>query len=334
MTAADLDTAALIDEAGELLAAAVPHDAGCWHTTDPGSLIETGFRAHHMPPPDASVARFAYLPDDFNSFARLASGRQHSGVLSEMTGGQLDRSVRYRELLRPNNITGELRIALIADGDCWGNVSLFREAPRDFTSDERDFADELSGVLGRGLRRAGVRARSAPESAGRWPGVLVVGDAGEIVSISEPARSWLAELGAPDAPEHEGLPFALVALAERARGDHEAWARVRADSGRWISLHASASGGQVAFVLQEAHPGAIAPLLYAAFAFTAREREIVDLVVQGRSTEAIAQRLFISPLTVQTHLTSIFAKTGIRSRRQLAGLLTGSADPGNTRNLG
>ncbi|UFS98283.1 helix-turn-helix transcriptional regulator [Nocardia huaxiensis] len=331
VAAADLGTAELIDEAGALLAAALPHDAGCWHTTDPGSMIETGYRAHHMPPPDAAVARFAYLPDDYNSFARLAAGRPHSGVLSELTGGQLSRSVRYRELLRPNNITGELRIALLAGGDCWGNVSLFRESPRDFTPDERDFADQLSGVLGGGLRQAGVRARCAPDSETRWPGVLVLDGAGEIATISEPARSWLAELGAR---EDEALPFALIALAERARTDRDAWARVRADGGRWISLHASATGDQVAFVLQEAHPGAIAPLLYAAFAFTTREREIADLVVQGCSTAAIAERLFISPLTVQTHLTSIFAKTGRRSRRQLTGLLTGAPDAGNTRNLG
>ncbi|WP_067541483.1 hypothetical protein [Nocardia crassostreae] len=196
-----------------------------------------------MPAPDAGVARFAYLPEDYNSFARLAGGPRHSGVLSEVTGGKLDRSVRYRELLRPNNITGELRTALIADGECWGNVSLFREAPGDFTGDERDFANDLAGVLGRGLRRAGVRARAVPGGVNRWPGVVVLGAAGEVVSVSEPARSWLTELGAGDASAGEGAPFAMLALAERARVEGRAWARVLADTGRWVSLHASAEGG-------------------------------------------------------------------------------------------
>ena len=324
----------LMAEADDLLAATLPHESHCWHTTDPDTLIETGFRAFQMPPPDAEVARFAYLPDDFNAFGALVTGPLHSGVLSEATGSRLDRSVRYRELLRPNGITGELRIALVADGACWGTLSIFREAPGDFTTDERDFAHSLATVLGKGLRTAGRRARTAPGSASRWPGVLVVDRAGHPVSLTAPARTWLAELGAPAPEGAAGLPFAVLALAERARTEEHATARVHTADGRWLALHASAldspAGDDVAVVIQEAAPDAVAPLLYAAFGFTARERDIVDAVVQGGSTEEIAARLFISPLTVQTHLSSIFAKTGVRSRRRLAGLLHGTA---NTRNL-
>jgi DNA-binding CsgD family transcriptional regulator len=336
LAAAGYGTDELMAEADELLAATVPHESHCWHTTDPATLVETGFRAFQMPPPNVEVARFAYLPDDFNAFGALATGPRHSGVLSEATGSRLERSIRYRELLRPNGVTGELRIALVADGACWGNLSIFREAPGDFTTDERDFAHLLSSVLGNGLRTAGRRARTAPGSSSRWPGVLVVDRAGHAVSVTAPARTWLAELGAPepDGPA-AGLPFAVLALAERARSEEDATARVHTTDGRWLALHASAmdgspSGDHVAVVIHEAPPDAVAPLLYAAFGLTARERDIVDAVVQGGSTGEIAGRLFISPLTVQTHLSSIFAKTGVRSRRRLAGLLHG---PANTRNL-
>src|SRR5258705_772115 len=68
----------LMDEAGAILSAALPHESRCWHTTDPDSLVETGFRSHQMPPPDAEVARFAYLPDDYNPFDALIAGRRHS----------------------------------------------------------------------------------------------------------------------------------------------------------------------------------------------------------------------------------------------------------------
>jgi len=118
LTEADLGTADLIDEAATLLAAAVPHDAGCWHTTDPDSMVETGFRAHNMPPPDAEVAR-SRTCRGLQLVRHAGRGDRHSGVLSELTEGRLDRSIRYRELLRPNNMRGELRTALVIDGACW-----------------------------------------------------------------------------------------------------------------------------------------------------------------------------------------------------------------------
>jgi DNA-binding NarL/FixJ family response regulator/class 3 adenylate cyclase len=39
-----------------------------------------------------------------------------------------------------------------------------------------------------------------------------------------------------------------------------------------------------------------------------REREVMELIAEGRSNQAIGQRLFISPRAVEKHVTSIFAK--------------------------
>ena len=39
-----------------------------------------------------------------------------------------------------------------------------------------------------------------------------------------------------------------------------------------------------------------------------REREVLELMAEGRSNQAIGQRLFISPRAVEKHVTSIFAK--------------------------
>jgi DNA-binding NarL/FixJ family response regulator len=50
---------------------------------------------------------------------------------------------------------------------------------------------------------------------------------------------------------------------------------------------------------------------------TDREREVLQLVVAGRSNHEIAAQLAISPATAKTHVTRILAKLGARDRAQL-----------------
>jgi DNA-binding NarL/FixJ family response regulator len=50
---------------------------------------------------------------------------------------------------------------------------------------------------------------------------------------------------------------------------------------------------------------------------TEREREIVALVALGLSNQDIADRLFLSPLTVKTHVNRAMTKLGVRDRAQL-----------------
>ena len=53
---------------------------------------------------------------------------------------------------------------------------------------------------------------------------------------------------------------------------------------------------------------------------TASEFAVVQLVTQGASDREVAQRLYISAHTVNSHLRHVFTKLGIRSRVELARL--------------
>lgn len=59
-----------------------------------------------------------------------------------------------------------------------------------------------------------------------------------------------------------------------------------------------------------------------------REAEVAELVRQGFSNQAIAERLFLSPRTVETHVAHVFAKLGVSSRAAVAGRLADAGGPG------
>jgi DNA-binding NarL/FixJ family response regulator len=44
---------------------------------------------------------------------------------------------------------------------------------------------------------------------------------------------------------------------------------------------------------------------------SAREREVLELMAEGRSNRAIGERLCLSPKTVEAHVSTIFSKLGI-----------------------
>ncbi|WP_086754891.1 LuxR C-terminal-related transcriptional regulator, partial [Streptomyces griseiscabiei] len=50
---------------------------------------------------------------------------------------------------------------------------------------------------------------------------------------------------------------------------------------------------------------------------TTREREVMSLAAEGHSNDEIAEKLYVSPLTVRTHIHRAMTKLGARDRAQL-----------------
>jgi DNA-binding NarL/FixJ family response regulator len=53
-------------------------------------------------------------------------------------------------------------------------------------------------------------------------------------------------------------------------------------------------------------------------ALSHREHQVLGLVRQGLTNAEIAERLFLAESTIKSHLASIFAKLGVRSRKEVA----------------
>ncbi|WP_051742156.1 LuxR family transcriptional regulator [Kitasatospora sp. MBT66] len=137
--------------------------------------------------------------------------------------------------------------------------------------------------------------------------------------------AWTVIAAAPVLAQAHGTAAALGELDEAldaARGCGalrlcEDGARVRA------ALTAGGPGGSpVDPVPDPSEPGALLSAL-----LSAREREVAELAADGLSSRRIAERLVLSPRTVDTHLGSIYRKLGVSSRSALARLLHGPGDP-------
>jgi DNA-binding CsgD family transcriptional regulator len=315
----------------QALRQAVPFEGSCVLTVDPATLLPTGEVVENGLP-DAAMVRLTEIElrePDFNKFAALARARVPAASLSEATAGDLDRSLRQRELRRPSGFEDELRAVLVAGRATWGALTLLREASAPhFTSAEVRFVASLAGDLAEGIRHAALLDAAARDDSGADPGLLVLAADGSVELANQAAWRWLDELVGDRAGVQ--LPLVIHSVASGARravtgAGGVARARVRTPAGRWLLVRGSVLGdgrdARAAVMLEVARAPELAPLIAEAYGFTERERIVTQLVAQGLSTNEIASRLHLSSYTVQDHLKAIFEKSGTGSRGELVARL-------------
>ncbi|HXA55260.1 MAG TPA: response regulator transcription factor [Solirubrobacteraceae bacterium] len=142
---------------------------------------------------------------------------------------------------------------------------------------------------------------------------------------------WVQQASADAAREVQAL---------RERFEHALVVVVCPQIERW-EVRAVLAAGAVGVVLEEEMGGALGPCLQAVRvgqvcvprrhgrqiappALSAREKQILGLVVMGYMNSQIAEQLFLAESTIKSHLSSAFGKLGVRSRNEAVNLILDS----------
>ncbi len=321
------DLVTLWREAGPLLGQAVPHfESPCFFTVDPASLLTTSHFQEGLPEIPGEWLGREYAEGDYNSMTEVLKSPEGVGTLHEATAGRPELSRKYHEEMQPYGCDQELLVALrTKDGESWGMVGLYRETGRPaFSGQDIAAVRRVAPGLAAGARHGLLLGQALEPDLPHAPGLVIFDEQLSIESATEASAcgwpTWAAR-------SSRRRPSVLTVAGQAMSGQSgPAESRVRGVDGQWIVLRGSRlvrrdGRRQVSVIIEAAQPAHLTSLLMRAYGLTPREREVARLVLRGRSTGELAHDLGIAAGTVQAHLRSIFEKTGVRSRRELVGVV-------------
>jgi len=168
------------------------------------------------------------------------------------------------------------------------------------------------------------RRWGAPRAVGvslRALGLVEGGEAGE--ELLREAVSVLG--GSPARLEHARTLIDLGAALRRSNSRSEArkFLREGVDLAHQCGAIALVTRGNEELAATGAHPRKI--MLSGLESLTASERRVAQMAAEEVSNKEIAQALFVTVKTVEVHLSRVYRKLDIQSRRELAGALSSPA---------
>lgn len=324
------DVTSLWEGTTEVLSDVVPfYWTPCFYTMDPASLLVTSHFHYGLAEFPAAWLEQEYDGEDVHTLVDVVLSDTGVSTLHGVTGGDPSGTRRWQQNMRLGGDQEMIARLRTRSGETWGAVGLYREPDRPlFDEADKAFLAALSPVLAAGVRRGLLLGEAADPEWPDAPGLIILDEHLCVESRSPGAEQWLEVL--PD-QRSNALPPAVTAVAAKALrsgegpGGEVAIARVLSRQGAWMVLHGAplvaAPARRVAVIIEPARPERILPLLMSAYGLTEREKDVVGLVLQGRSTAQIASALFVSQHTIQQHLKSIFDKVDVRSRRDLVARL-------------
>jgi class 3 adenylate cyclase/DNA-binding CsgD family transcriptional regulator len=152
------------------------------------------------------------------------------------------------------------------------------------------------------------------------------GDHDRATELVEGVRARRDELMIGVALRHTQQVLISIAAVRDGWGDPAAWLRESeaffAEAGyeAFARRCRALIGAAGAPVPRRRASASVVPPKLRALGVTSRELDVLQLVAGGCSTKEIADRLFLSPKTVERHLSNLFDRMGVRNRAALAEL--------------
>ncbi|MET0553377.1 MAG: LuxR C-terminal-related transcriptional regulator, partial [Vicinamibacteria bacterium] len=196
----------------------------------------------------------------------------------------------------------------------------------------RSRASLALAALGEGDRARGM-AREDLERARRWGAASGIGVALRAVALTEGGGASVGRLreaadvlaGSPARLEHARALTDLGAAMRRANRRREARAVLQDGLDLAVRCAAGALAGRARTELRAAGGRVSDPEGTGAEQLTVSERRVAELAAEGQSNPEIAQGLFVTRKTVETHLGHVYRKLGISGRAELGRAL--AAEP-------